>query len=432
MSHHLKELAIEKIVTGGYGLGRSQAGKVVLVQGTIAGELLDVQIFKSKKSYDLGFITAIKEPSPLRIEPLCEHAGECGGCSFQHLPYEEQVRVKKEVFLEDWHRYFKDTSLPKIEFYAAPDHFNYRQRIRLHLDDSDHCFYRHHSNKPIQVESCRLAKESINTSLDELESQPAYSDLQEHLAEIVLHDNPANNRCIIELFFKRKLRPADKKRINGLLKLPTIQAVRAYGSSSELLLLAGDDPKIHFSMENRYGSFSFSFIPGDFCQINMAQNQAMLDFIMTRIDHNKPKPILDLFCGLGNFSIPLAKQGHRVTGIEIKRSSIRSAEMNGEQNGVSCEFLRTSAEKGVEEQVAGGKEYDIIILDPPRSGFKDGALLLPKLSPQKIFYIACDQQTQMRDIKMISACGYKVVEVCLVDMFPQTHHLESIVVLQPV
>ncbi len=432
MSHHLKELGIEKIVTGGYGLGHSPTGKVVLVQGAIAGELLDVQIFKSKKSYDIGFITAIKEPSPLRIEPLCKHAGECGGCSLQHLAYDEQIRVKKEVFLEDWQRYFKDTILPKIEFYPAPAPFNYRQRIRLHLDDGDHCFYRHHSNKSIPVESCLLAKESINTSLDELKSQPAYSDLQEHLTEIVLHDNPANNRCIIELFFKRKLRPADKKRINALLKLPTIQAVRAYGSSSELLLLAGDDPKLHFSMENRYGSLAFSLIPGDFCQINMAQNQAMLDYVMARIDHDKPKRILDLFCGLGNFSIPLAKLGHKLTGIELKRSSIRNAEINGEQNGVNCKFLRTSAEKGLVDLITDGKTYDIIILDPPRSGFKDGALLVHKLSAQKIFYIACDQQTQMRDIKMISACGYEVVEVCLVDMFPQTHHLESIVVLQAV
>ena len=431
MTQHLRALPIEKIVSGGLGLGRTPAGKVVLVSGVLEGELVDVQVFQEKKSYARAFVTAINEPSPLRITPRCEIASLCGGCSFQHIPYAEQSKIKQAIFVEEWQGLLKGTvPRPAITFVEAPSPFNYRQRIRLHLHDDDHCFYRHHSNKSIVVEQCPLAKESINYTLGDLESSLAYQDMRPHLREIVLHDNPHNNGCHLELFFKRKLRPADQKRLQRLLKLPRVNGLRAYGVSGELLLAIGDESVLSFTLDNDDGRFSFSVVPGDFYQVNLAQNQAMLSFIMARIDHTESKNVLDLFCGLGNFSIPLSCMGHQVVGMELKRSSIRSATKNSVANHTQCRFQRISAGKGVRGEIAQGEQYDIVILDPPRAGFKEGAKILADLSPQKIFYIACDQQTQRRDVEVIMSCGYLVTEICLVDMFPQTHHLESIVVLE--
>jgi 23S rRNA (uracil1939-C5)-methyltransferase len=432
MLNHIPSLHIEKIVAGGYGLGHSRQGKVILVQHVIPGENVSVRIFKSRKNYDLGFVTAIVDASPKRIQPVCRLFGQCGGCSLQHISYTDQTQYKREVFIEDWQRFFKETTTPaNIRFLKASEPFSYRQRIRLHIDDHDApSFYRHHSNKPIAVSHCFLAKDIINKCLQDLETSPVFDELQNHLNELVLHHSPADNQCVLELFSSRKLRPSDQKRLEQLLDLPTIQSIRIYGKSKELLFTAGDRQNIHFSMSTSAGIMNFQMIPGDFCQINMSQNQAMLDYILSRIDHGTSSRILDLFCGLGNFSIPLAKYDHQVTGIDLKRSSIRSAKLNCSLNQTKAEFIRMSAYDGVQEQIRQKNSFDIIILDPPRAGFKEGTKDLIKLSAQQIFYIACDQQTQMRDIQQILVSGYRIKEICLIDMFPQTHHLESLVILE--
>ncbi len=431
MANHIKDLRIDKIVAGGYGLGRTAAGKVVLVHGVIPGERVDVEVFRAKKSYDLAFVTSIVQPSPQRISPLCPLFGQCGGCTMQHLAYADQVQYKKEVFAEVWKSFFKNGSAqPDVHFFEAQDPFGYRQRIRLHIEDGVPCFYRHHSTKPVAVSKCVLAKEPINTCLSVLASSAPFQELKYHLNELVLHHNPENDSCVVELYFTRKLRPADRKYLRQLVNLEGIQSVRGYGESRELLCVEGDEVNIHFSMGTGASESSFTLVPGDFCQVNLAQNQGLLDFILTHVDHTQPSRILDLFCGLGNFSIPLARRGHHVTGVDLKRSSIRSAEANNELNKTDASFIRMSARDGVQAQLRQNRAYDIIVLDPPRAGFKDGAPDLSRLSAKQIFYIACDQQTQMRDLQEIIAGGYVVKDVCLVDMFPQTHHLESVVLLE--
>ena len=431
MVNHIRSLCIEKIVTGGYGLCRSSSGKIILVHGVIPGEIVDVQVFRSRKNYDLGFVTSISGTSPKRIHPVCKLHGQCGGCTLQQVSYDTQVQYKQEIFREDWQYFFKKTAhLSDIKFLEAPEPFAYRQRIRLHVEDGVPCFYRHHSNTPISVHNCVLAQDAINQCLRKLEMSQDFDELKYHLNELVLHHNPATHQCVVELFFTRKLRPADRKRIQQLLDISLIQSVRTYGKSQELLLVVGDKQDLHFSLETTIGTMQFKMIPGDFCQINMNQNQAMLDYILNRIDHHTPSRVLDLFCGLGNFSIPLAKYGHQVTGIDLKRSSIRSAEYNCRLNKTNATFFRMSAQEGLQQQIQQANSFDIVILDPPRAGFKDGAKEIAKLSAKQIFYIACDQQTQMRDIQQTLACGYRVKEICLIDMFPQTHHLESLIILE--
>jgi 23S rRNA (uracil1939-C5)-methyltransferase len=431
MTNHIKNLPIDKLVAGGYGLGRTAAGKVVLVHGVIPGESVDVQVFRSKKSYDLGFVTAVVQPSPQRIQPLCPLFGQCGGCTLQHLAYEDQVQYKEQVFSEDWKRFFKQPlPHPDLHFLRAEDPFGYRQRIRLHIVDGNPCFYRHHSQKPIAVSACLLAKPPINDCLQRLDSLAVYQELKYHINELVLHHNPENDCCVLELYFTRRLRPTDRKYLRQLVNVDMIQSVRAYGEAGELICTEGDELNIHFSMGAAQSASSFSMVPGDFCQVNMAQNQTMLDFIMSHIDHDQSAQILDLFCGLGNFSIPLARLGHKVTGVDLKRSAIRSAENNNELNKTDATFIRMSAQDGVQAQIRQARVYDIVILDPPRAGFKEGAGDLAELKARQIFYIACDQQTQLRDLQQLIASGYAVKEVCLVDMFPQTHHLESVVMLE--
>lgn len=431
MSTLIKSLLIEKIVTGGYGLGRSSTGKVVLVHGVIPGERVDVQVFMSKKSYDLAFVTALSTVSDRRVKPACPLFMQCGGCTFQHLSYDDQVRYKKEIFTENWTQFFGPAlPIPELTFFTATSPFSYRQRIRLHVFDDELCFYRHHSNKAIFVETCLLAREPINDCLHFLEDLDEFQDLKCNLRELVLHQNPLNNCCAVELFFNRKLRPSDKKRIVKILSSDLIQTIRVYGQSSELLETLGEEKHLAFIMDNAEDSCRFEMIPGDFCQVNMEQNKAMLQCILAEIKHDPAVTVLDLFCGLGNFSIPLAQQGCAVTGIDLKRSSIRSAERNCTLNSTKATFIRMSAAAGVNKQIKESKKYDVVILDPPRAGFKDGVHLLHKLGAQKILYIACDQQTQFRDIKTIIAFGYTIKNVYLFDMFPQTHHLESLVVLE--
>jgi 23S rRNA (uracil1939-C5)-methyltransferase len=171
--------------------------------------------------------------------------------------------------------------------------------------------------------------------------------------------------------------------------------------------------------------------PGGFCQVNGGQNENLIALVLEWAKVDAGHKVLDLFCGMGNFSLPIARHAASVVGMDLQRSAIRSAERNAKINGmVNCTFSQHAAREGAEHLVHGGEKFDLVLLDPPRQGCAEVIPLLTEFGAAQIIYISCDPATLCRDLLLLEQEGYAVEKMKMVDMFPQTHHLETIVSLR--
>ena len=426
-------VTIEKLVVGGKGLARLKSGMVVLVPDVIPGEKVVVEPYKKKKSFQLASLIEVVEPSSDRVTPQCPYFGRCGGCHFQHISDARQDVLKKEIFFDEFSRSgLEFDGINSISYLSAPSKFGYRQRIRLHVQDGDVGFYQHGSHDHLEIDACLLARPEINALLEQLIYARQWSQLAEYVAELEIHINPADCSCILFVTMSRKPRPRDLSSLKELVPIITgISAVYAKDKHGALCATFPlETPKIHYFLNDLGGSeLDIALEPGGFCQVNEEQNQRMTQQVLTWL-RNEPKGrVLDLFCGVGNFSLPLARSGFDVTGIDQQRSAIRSAQENNDTNKTNCDFKRCSALDGLKGIVQGEEHFDYILLDPPRAGFKEGSHLLPLLEASKIIYVSCDQATLFRDLKNICLGGYEISAITLVDQFCQSHHLESMVLL---
>ncbi len=429
------ELVIEKLVVGGKGLARLASGLVILVPYVIPGEKVRVALGKKKKSFQHASVQEVVQSSPDRIVPPCPYFGHCGGCHFQHIKPSRQNLLKKDIFYDGFTRSGLLFGENSINYLPSPKMFGYRQRIRLHVEDGSLGFFEPESHNFLEIESCLLARSEINDLLNDLSSSNHWFQVAEHIAELEIHVNPADSSCLLIVSMKRKPRPTDLKSLGKIATdTPNLASVivksdggALYASFPErikkisYLLSCGASENIEISLE-----------PGGFCQVNEEQNQRMVIQVLDWLKDQPKGRVLDLFCGVGNFSLPLAEKGFSVIGVDQQRSAIRSARENSVDNNLNCDFSRASAQEGLEQLISEGEAFDYVVLDPPRAGFKEGSRMLSKLGASQIIYISCDQATLFRDLKAICVNGYEISAITLVDQFCQSHHLESMVLLNRV
>ncbi|MCB2183222.1 MAG: 23S rRNA (uracil(1939)-C(5))-methyltransferase RlmD [Desulfobulbaceae bacterium] len=437
----MSTLQIEKLVIGGLGLGRTSDGKVVMVPHVLPGEKVEVMTVHKTKKYTQAEAVHILEPSPDRVSPPCPHFGECGGCDFQHVLPEKQAYYKNFMFQEQLERFsfqadMKDRLLTPI---ASPLTFHYRQRIKLRISKNGKLgFYRSRSHDVEQVSICLLARKEINEVLNSLNSSSVFYEMSSHLSSLELRLSPVDEQVVGLFHMTRKPRPADKKRIEKLIsdcsRLKSVVVLATdYGMvgmypvqnkpEAHFLhfehLLPSDD-KLHMDLE-----------PGGFSQVNLAQNENLIALVLEWLMDLNKGTALDLFCGMGNFSLPLAQRGMYVRGMDLQRSAIRSAKRNAERNGLSekCIFAKSSARDGAEGFAKAGEKFDLVLLDPPRQGCNEVVPFLSHIAARQVIYISCDPATLCRDLVQLEKEGFQVEKIKVVDMFPQTHHLETVVSL---
>ena len=437
-------LKIDKLIPGGLGLGRLASGIVVLVRYVLPGEEVLVYETERKKDYIFASLEEVLLPSPDRIEPPCPVYGRCGGCDLQHAAPAAQLRLKKIMLVDSLQRnsisVFHDRLPPVEEPLAAPAQFNYRQRLRLQVDSRGNYGFFHpgsHSVEP--VAECPLAREQLNSVLKQLHSQKSFQNLILHCRSFELLFNPAENDTILLLHFKRKPRPADsslaaelQNRINGLAGL--IMLVENHGLYDPLTRTFSTEPPIlsYTSTIKILGSeLILTWEAGGFCQVNLEQNNNLMNLVLELIGEGSRKNILDLYCGYGNFSLPAAGYAANILGIDSQNAAIRSARRNARLNGIqNCLFEKKQVPAAIAAISAAKTSFDTIILDPPRRGAPEIVSLLPELGADRIIYISCNPATQARDLATLTAANYKLSRIVPVDMFPQTHHLESVALLQ--
>ncbi len=442
----LETIDIEKIVNGGYGLAHLRSGQVVLVRHVLPGETVNVSIEKKRKNASFAHLQQIVAPHPARRIPPCPYAGQCGGCDLQHCEYRGQLQIKKDIvadLVQRSNRQALRDCLPLLaEALPAPEEFGYRQRLRLQVDKGGVLgFHRFQSHTLIPIAACLLAGAGLNHTLTALRTDHAGRQLCSLASEVELQENPRIGSTVVIFRLPRKPRPAD---------ILTAERFAESKDSVDRIFFAGE----HFSLMGPYGGkegvaagnilgvhypiiaglsegLQLGWEAGGFCQVNLRQNRSLIETVLSFCQVEKGLKVLDLYCGMGNFTVPLALRGAEVLGIEGQGSAIRSARNNAALAGLTnaC-FQQSPIHTACSELTLSGARFDCVVIDPPRQGIPELAGQLATLAGKRLVAISCDPATLCRDLVALIEQGFSIKKIQPIDMFPQTHHIETVVLLE--
>jgi 23S rRNA (uracil1939-C5)-methyltransferase len=428
---------IDKLAFGGNGVCRID-GKVCFVPLSCPGDEVRLAVTSEKRSYLTARIIEIISPSPLRVTPPCPLFGSCGGCNWQHIAYSHQLAAKRNIHAETLWRGARVESERVGEAMPSPQEYGYRNRVQFKLHAGaaglQIGFFRNGTHfVEDAAQGCPIALPVINGALSSLRnvlaSFPEPAAIPQINFECGAREAVAtisyigNNNDAVARFFRERF--SELPPLSGIFlkagRKSTLQKLYGDGYLAyPMSVAAPDSPPI-----------TLTFRPGGFSQVNSAQNLAILELVRRMAALGGHEHLLDLYCGNGNFSLPLARCVTSVTGLEGYGDSISAAQDNCRLNGVSnAEYVCADAAEGVARLAAAGRRFHTIILDPPRTGAADAIAGLCRLNPDKIIYISCDSSTLARDCGLLAGHGYCVAESVPLDMFPQTFHLESVTLLR--
>jgi 23S rRNA (uracil1939-C5)-methyltransferase len=434
----LIELTVDKIVYGGDGIG-SYNGIKVFVPFSAPQDRLLVSITNQKKDYYIGRIREIIEPSPLRRNPPCIYYYSCGGCQFQHLTYDAQLVMKKLVTNDTLQRVGK-VFIPASNPAQASSEWHYRNKTLYPLAPPMKIgFFRGKTHQVIDIEKCLLHPESfdqirsfIKNALSE-SKETIYDEINQsgNLRHIIIRKGFNTGEYLLILVTRtNRLRPFSYDQFGKIM--PDIVGIIQNINPGKTNRILGDEFQSLYGRDYYYEKVlnkKFKVSAESFFQVNTAQTEIIAKLITKFLAPHGTEQVLDLFCGVGTFSIILADSVEKVTGIEISPTAISDAKENLKLNSVkNVEFFCDTAEQGAKRF----NRIDSVILDPPRKGCSNELIQsLAGLKPQRIVYISCNPATLARDLAIFDHLGYEATEIELVDLFPQTYHIEAVAKIMP-
>ncbi len=418
------QVRIESMAFKGNGVGHL-GSKVTFVPNTVTGDEISTEIVEDKKSYFVGQLKEILVPSPWRIEPICPHFGDCGGCQWQHIDPSFQGEIKREILSETLKRLGKLDPIPSIETLPSPKPYGYRVRVQVRVKGKSIGYYQQGSHRVIDVLHCPIAHPLVNEILSILRDQ---RDFLAKAEEIEINVSPQEAKGVLILHphsSDLRLKPITKQLLKNH---PILKGIAVSGKSPWTLF---GDPLLWFTIPLRSGEreLSIQISPGTFFQIYPEQNQQLIQTVLEWTNPNQDGEILDLYAGAGNFTLPLAIHAGEVWGIEENKTAIEDARFNVERNGIqNIHFIQGEVEKVLKSW--NHRAPDQIVLDPPRAGCKKIVDQIVRLAPERIVYVSCDPATFSRDVRLFTERGYTLWRLRLIDMFPQTYHMEAVGLLQ--
>lgn len=400
-------LQLTGMAHGGEALGRYE-GKVIFVPYALPGEEVVVEIVEDKGRYARSRLLEVVQPSPDRVEPRCPHFGVCGGCQWQHVAYEAQLRFKGEILRDQLERIGGISKPPVKPSLPAHDPWFYRNNVQFHLDEEGHLgFLIFRGWEVVPIEVCHI----IHPFIDEVFRALDLAFPQLKRLSIRVGTRTGQKLLILEM--EEDLIPA--------VEVDEPLSCVEFLSDGTLLTLVGDS---HILEE--VGRRRFRISAASFFQVNTEQLERLIEVVRGYLAPQGHETLLDAYCGVGTFGLSLAGEVGQVIGIEESDSALADARSNA-QEGEKVEFIGGQVEHILPELA----KVDVAILDPPRQGCAREAIThLVRLAPAKIVYISCDPATLARDTKRLREGGYHLVEIQPVDMFPQTYHIEAVALLE--
>ncbi|MBK1702295.1 23S rRNA (uracil(1939)-C(5))-methyltransferase RlmD [Thiococcus pfennigii] len=426
------EVEIESLTHDGRGLAHLE-GKAVFVDGALPGERVQARYTRLQRHYDEAAVVAIERPSPERVAPRCPHFGVCGGCRLQHLAAPAQVRVKQEILQEVLARIGKVTP----ETWLAPlsgEPWGYRRKARLgvrYVPKKGRVlvgFRERRSAFVTDLTRCDILHPAVGERIPAIAAALQDLSIRERLPqiEIAIGDGPA-------VLVFRVLDPPSADDLARLAALGEETGLHIYlqeGGIETIRPLPGQAIALHYSLPHHQVRIAFE--PSDFTQVNLQLNRAMVDQALGLLDAQPDERVLDLFCGLGNFTLPLARQAGAVLGLEGDAGLVARARRNAEHHhlaNVRFEVADLYGEGALSPWLEG--RFDKALLDPPRSGALAVLEWLPRLGVQRLVYVSCYPATLARDAdRLVNDLGYRLVAAGAMDMFPHTDHLEAMALFE--
>jgi 23S rRNA (uracil1939-C5)-methyltransferase len=420
------KLCIEKAIYGGAGLARHE-GKAVFVPFTLPGEEVEARIAKDSPGYAEAELSTVLEASPERTAPTCIYFGDCGGCHYQHAVYDEQLRIKTDILRETLER-AHISDIPEITPIAS-EPFGYRNRIRLHVQRNPFvlCYRRRASHADLPVQSCPVAAPLLQSAIDTLTKHGELLSLASWVDEIELFTNHDESALLLSLWTSLPPRPANEQleRVWKSLQAHLPQLVGAgvfaveRGKQTGRRVATVGETSLNYSACGR----AYRVSSGSFFQVN----RFLVDrFVETVTKQQRGKIAWDLYSGVGLFTLPLTEIFSEVIAVESAPYSVADLRHNlqGTKHRIvasdTAAFLQAAAKR--RDDVP-----DLVVVDPPRAGLgREVTTLLGAIRPVHITYVSCDPATLARDLRALIESGYHLRDLHLVDMFPQTFHLESV------
>jgi 23S rRNA (uracil1939-C5)-methyltransferase len=377
-------IELERMTPSGECIGRVD-GLAVFVAHALPSERAEIEVIHRRRNFARARITRVLRPSPDRVAAPCPHFGACGGCDWQHIRYEAQVRFKTGTVREQLARIGGLANAEVRECIASPLPYAYRNRIQLVASANGRLGYRaRDSHDVIEVEACPIADARLNAFITEarVAAQPG--------ATVDLRTDGVDARA----------------------RLPSHDG-------------APDERKLRFTLNGEhYGVSDDSFF-----QVNTGVAESLVAEVMKAFAPLSDARVLDLYCGAGLFTVPLARRGHHVVGVEVSASAVADARTNTVIFDQRATILQDDVAAALNRRSIREHAWDAVVLDPPRAGMKKEALdALISLNAPRIVYVSCDPATLARDARLLCNGGYALAFAQPLDMFPQTRHVETVAV----
>jgi len=410
------EWTIEKLVPGGAGFLRLENGKGAFAPGTFPGERIRVEAAEDHHAYLQATRWRLLDASPDRVQPSCPVQGSCGGCDLMSLSYPAQLSAKVGILRDALMRTGRFETLPELEFVGADQPLAYRSRIRLHVAGNGRLgFFAQHTRELVEIPGCQVAHPELNRALLSLRSITSrHRAALASFSEVELRVAPAGPRLALRLVPTGRRFDADSAFVREL---------------SQAFLVSIGDRSPAPEQDQRFplpGGIELRVSGPAFTQVNWAMNQRLIQALLDGAQEREANTFCDLYCGAGNFSLPLLKRGLSGIGIEGSKAAILAAKRAATEHGLTSARFIAGDIKETLAKLPRTDSFDLLVLDPPRSGARDIIPELIRRAPRDIAYCACDPVTLARDLRTLCDSAYSLVAVTGFDMFPQTHHFETL------
>ena len=430
----LQGVLIESLDQEGRGIAHAE-GKVIFIEGALTGERVTYSSYRKKPSFELAKVDKVLKQSFMRVQPKCVHFDMCGGCSMQHLDARAQVAAKQRILEDNLERIGKvrpASIMPPI--YGQT--WGYRQRARLsvrHVIKKGKTlvgFHEKSSRYVADMQHCEILPPKIARLLPLLAQMNEGLSVRDDLPQIEVAVGEHVDALVLRIM--KPLSTEDEVTIKQFADTHQVQFwLQTKGPETVVPFYPLDAPALSYSLPE-FG-ITMPFSPTDFTQVNSTMNRLMMSRAMRLLSPQKGERIADFFCGLGNFTLPIARSGAQVVGIEGSASLLQRAAQNAELNGLGAntQFSVMNLFEMNEETLAKLGHFDKMLIDPPRDGAFELVKSLGADAPQRIVYVSCNPATLARDAEvLVHQKGYVLKAAGIMNMFPHTSHVESIALFE--
>lgn len=434
------ELEISSISHEGRGVAHRE-GKVAFVDGALVGELVSAQFVRKRSKFDEFKALEVENPSAERVEPPCPFTKQCGGCSLQHWMPEQQIKFKQSVLLEQMTHAagLAEKDFELLDPLLGPT-LNYRRKARLGVRLVEKKggvlvgFREKYSSFITEMDNCSILIPEVAKLIDPLrelivtlESSRSIPQIEVAAGDMPNTDVELNLNQVALVF--RHLEELNETDINQLIDFAKAHDIHLYlqpagNDSVHKVFPVGEVDRLQYSLPE-FG-LTLNFHPMDFTQINASINRAIVSQAIEKLNIKKDDTVLDLFCGLGNFTLALAKRAGKVVGVEGSEEMVRRGYENASANEISnVSFFAANLTQSMIGKEWSSLKFDKVLIDPPRSGAAEIIEEIAALKAAKIVYVSCNPATLARDTASLLSKGYRLISTGVMDMFPHTTHVES-------